>query len=150
MKKDSTLAELLFGIIFLGAVFQAGCLIISKEYIHDAAGLWTGVAIACFMAAHMKKSIEETLDTGPDGAERHARNAYLMRTFIALLIMGTVIYLGWANPITLILGILSLKLSAYMQPWTHRIFTRIRRHVSGDAPDDTDCRKQDPQGDEDI
>lgn len=122
MKKNNTLIELLAGIVFLGVIIQIVCIFALKEHLYHAVGLWSGIIVACFMAIHMQRSIEDALDLGPDGAEKYARNAYAIRTVVTLVVIGVVIYFKLGNPITLVIGIFPLKLSAYLQPYTHKLF----------------------------
>ena len=127
MKKENTLLELLIGIIFSGVVTQIIVAIILKDYLYNAIGLWSGVAIACFMAIHLKRSIEDELDLGEEGAMKHARTAYATRTVITLIVIGVVIYFKVGNPFTVVLGIFPLKLSAYLQPLIHKIFLKFEK-----------------------
>ena len=125
MKKNNILVELLAGIISLGALIQVGMLIAFENYLYNAIGLWTGIAIACFMAIHLKRSIEDSLDMWEEDAVKHARTAYATRTAITLAVIGIVIYFKIGNPFTVVLGIFPLKLSAYLQPLIHKIFLKI-------------------------
>lgn len=125
MKKNNILVELLAGIISLGILIQIGMLIATENYLYNAIGLWTGIGIACFMAIHLKRSIEDELDLGEEGAVKHARTAYATRTAITLVVIGIVIYFKIGNPFTVVLGIFPLKLSAYLQPLIHKIFLRF-------------------------
>ena len=125
MKKNDTLQELLVGIILLGIAVQMVCICVSKDYLYNAVGLWSGIAIACFMAIHMKRSIEDALDLGEEGAEKYARKAYVIRVLVSALVIGVVIYFNLGNPITLVIGIFPLKLSAYLQPQIHKVFSWI-------------------------
>lgn len=127
-KKENILAELLTGIILLGIVMQIVCAIVSKDYLYNAIGLWSGISVACFMAIHMKRSIEDALDLGEDGAVKHARKAYALRTIVAFLVIGIVIYFNLGNPITLVIGIFPLKISAYLQPHMHKLFLWFNEH----------------------
>ena len=126
MKKENTLLELLVGIIFWGVTIQLGVVIVSKNYLYNAIGLWSGIAIACVSTIHMKRSIEDALDLGARGAIKHIRIAYLKRMLIAIVIMGVVIYFHLGNPITLLIGVFPLKLAAYLQPLIHKLFLRIQ------------------------
>lgn len=130
MKKDNTLVELLTGIVLLGVVIQIICLIVSKDYLYNAIGLWSGIAIACFSAIHMKRSIEDALDLGEEGATKHVRTAYATRMLITLLIMGIVIYFNFGNPITLLVGVFPLKISAYLQPYMNKVFLWLEKRKS--------------------
>lgn len=127
MKKNQILVELLTGIVFFGIAIQLILLLVSKDYLYNAVGLWSGVAVACFMAIHMKRSIEDTLDMGEaESAVKHFRNSYAIRTAVTLIVIGIVVYFKLGNPITVVLGIFPLKLSAYAQPITHKIFLHFK------------------------
>ena len=125
MKKNNILLELLSGIISLGVLIQIIMAIAFENYLYNAIGLWTGIGIACFIAIHLKRSIEDSLDLGVEGAAKHARTAYATRTAITLVVIGIVIYFKVGNPFTVVLGIFPLKLSAYLQPLIHKIFLKI-------------------------
>lgn len=127
MKKNNILIELLSGILFLGVLAQAICFFVVERQLYSAVGLWTGIAIACFMVIHMKRSIEDVLDIGEEGAVKYARNAYAIRTIVALVVVGVVVIFKIGNPITLVIGIFPLKISAYLQPYIHKIFLRFSR-----------------------
>ena len=131
MKKNNTLIELLVGIILLGTVMQCVCIFTSKDYFFDAVGLWAGIFVACFMAIHMQRSIEDELDLGEEGATSHARSAYVARMVVSLLVIGLVIWFKWGNPITLVIGIATLKISAYLQPQTHKVILKWRERKKG-------------------
>ena len=125
MKKDHTLQELLLGIILLGVAIQIVVAIISRDYLYNAIGLWSGIGIACFTAIHMKRSIEDALDLGEQGATKYVRMAYLKRMLLSLVVMGIVIYFHLGNPITLLIGVFPLKVAAYLQPLLHKLFLRF-------------------------
>lgn len=127
MKKDNTLTELIVGIILLGIVEQIICIIISKDYLYDAAGLWSGIMVAAGMAVHMKRSIEDALDFGEEGAAKHIQKSYAVRMIVAFLVMGAVIYFDLGNPLTLLAGVFPLKISAYLQPHMHKVFLKLEK-----------------------
>lgn len=125
MKKHDILTELLTGIISLGILIQIGMAIAFENYLYNAIGLWAGIGIAVFMAIHLKRSIEDELDLGEEGAMKHARTAYATRMLITMIVLGVVIYFKLGNPITVVIGIFPLKLSAYLQPLIHKIFLKL-------------------------
>lgn len=127
MKKDSTLTELITGIILLGIIEQIVCLIISKDYLYNAVGLWSGIALTMGMAVHMKRSIEDSFDFGEDGAVKHIRKSYAMRMMAAFLVMGVVVYFDLGNPLALLAGVFPLKISAYLQPHMHKVFLKFKQ-----------------------
>ena len=124
MKKENTLLELLIGIVLMGILIQIICILVSKDYSYNAIGLWSGVAIACFMAIHMKRSIEDVLDLGEEGGVKRMRSTYLVRMTVVTIAMGVVIGFNLGNPITMLFGVLTLKIAAYLQPYMHKILKR--------------------------
>ena len=124
MKKENTLLELLIGIVLMGILIQIICIVVSKDYLYNAIGLWSGVAIACFMAIHMKRSIEDVLDLGEEGGVKRMRSTYLVRMTVVTIAMGVVIGFNLGNPITMLFGVLTLKIAAYLQPYMHKILKR--------------------------
>lgn len=127
MKKNSTLTELLVGIFFIGVLIQIACLIFWKDCLYNSIGAWSGIIICLFSAISMKNSIEESLDYGETGAAKHMWIGYLTRMLVTLVVAGIVIYFKLGNYITLLVGLFSLKLAAYMQPFVHKIFLRFRK-----------------------
>lgn len=125
MKKDSTLMELLAGIVFLGIVIQIVCLIISRNYLYDAIGLWCGIAICCYSAINIQRSIRRAMETEGVDPVQYVRRGYVKRMAIALLIMGVVLYFKVGNVFTLLIGVFPLKIAAYMQPIVHKLFLKI-------------------------
>ena len=124
MKKENTLLELLIGIVAVGVVIQIVCIFISSNYLYDAIGLWIGIGISCFSAIHMKRFIEDSLDLGETGAVKHIRIGYATRMVVAALVIGLVVYFKLGNYITLLISTFSLKIAAYLQPVTHRLFKK--------------------------
>ena len=131
MKKEKTLLELLLGIILLGIVIQIVCIFVSKNYLYDAIGLWSGIAVACFSAIHMKRSIEDALDLGEHQATKYVRFAYVKRMVIILLFMGVVLYFDAGNPILLLIAVFTLKIGAYLQPLTHKLILYLEQRKGG-------------------
>ena len=127
MKKNRIGMELILGIILWAIVAQIVCVIVSKDYLYNAIGLWGGVAIASFMAIHIAYSIEDILDMGEEEGTKHSRSAVILRAVVAFIIMGVVIYFNLGNPMTLLVGALTLKMSAYIQPHMHKLFSRLQK-----------------------
>ena len=127
MKKDSTLKELLIGIVVVGITAQLLCLLFGTQHLYNAIGLWVGVILATGMAIHMQRSIEDGLDLMGDSGVKHMQKASATRMLVVSAIMAVVLYKQWGNPLTLLVGIMTLKLGAYMQPLTHKILEKRRK-----------------------
>ena len=127
MKKNQTLLELLAGIILLGILIQIVHLIVTDDYLYHAIGLWSGIAVACFWAIHMQRSIEDALDLGEDRAKKKAVIGYATRMLISLIVLGVVIYYDLGNVFSLFVGVFLLKISAYLHPFTHKLFLWVAK-----------------------
>lgn len=127
MKKNSTLKELLIGIGLVGILIQILCLIFWKNYLYYSIGLWAGILIAVGMVVHMQRSIEDGLDLMGDAGVKYMKKAYFMRTALAAIAIAVVLYFDWGNPLTLLLGIMTLKVSVYLQPWVHNILEKKKK-----------------------
>lgn len=127
MKKNSTLIELLMGILVVGIVCQLLCLLFFKQYVYNAVGLWAGLAVAAGMAVHMQRSIEDGLDLMGDAGVKHMQKSSAIRMLAVCAVMAVVLYFDWGNPLTLIVGVMALKLAAYLQPFMHRVLEKISK-----------------------
>ena len=127
MKKNNTLKELLVGIFIVGILSQIVCLIFLDRHLYHAVGLWVGIFISAGMAIHMNRSIEDGLDLMGDAGEKYMKKGYLTRTVIACVAMAVVMYFNWGNPITILLGVMALKVAAYLQPLVHKVLEKRKK-----------------------
>ena len=137
-----TLIELWIGVLVFGIVAEIVLLAAFDNKAYHSAGLLVGVIGAIAMAAHMEHTINRALSVGEAGAEKTMRLGYLLRYFTAALVMIAAALSGWADPITIFVGLMTLKLSAYIEPYTHKISEKVcgkevffREMVSAEAQD---------------
>lgn len=123
-KINEALPEIIAGILFWGVLCQA----VGVWFVSDKAGcslgLWIGILTAVAMAVHMAWSLDRALDLGEKGAAAAMTRHYMIRYCIVLVIGGILIMTEAANPLTDFLGIMGLKVAAYLQPITHKLFRR--------------------------
>lgn len=127
MKRSSILKELLIGVVLVGVFSQIVCLIFFKRHLYHAVGLWTGILVSIGMAIHMQRSIEDGLDLLGDSGVKHMKKAYLTRTAVAVVVMAAVMYYDWGNPITILVGIIALKVAVYLQPFVHKVLEKRKK-----------------------
>ena len=128
MKNDYTLPEMLAGILLMGVILQIVLLIFGENHGYNAIGLWCGILVAVIWTVHMKRSIEDALDLDIERAENHARKGYAVRMVIAGVLIGMTLYLDLGNPLTILMGVTALKLTAYLQPLMHKVFLKILKN----------------------
>lgn len=126
-KKDNTLLEMLAAIFVWGILTQIVLLIAFRNHLYNAVGLWTGVVLSFGMAIHMKRTIEDAIDIGGEAADKKMRADSAKRMVIAAIIIAVVFYFKLGNPLTVLLGIFALKISAYAQPVVNTIFKNLSK-----------------------
>ncbi len=124
---NDTLRELLIGILAAGAMFQAAGVWFVKNRVSYSAGLWIGTGLALFLAWHMWKSIDEALDLGETGAQKRMRGQAAFRYLVIVMVLAVLMYTEGASPLAAFLGVMSLKVAAYLQPVTHKVILKLRR-----------------------
>lgn len=127
MKKNRTLLELLIGVVLVGILSQIVCLIFLKRHLYHAVGLWVGIFISVGIAIHMQRSIEDGLDILGDAGVKHMKTAYLTRTAVTVVIIAAVMYFDWGNPLTILIGIMALKVGVYLQPLVHNVLEKRKK-----------------------
>lgn len=113
---NRALPGLLGGIVLFGAVSQIVGLFFVEEKINYSIGLWVGVLMAVFMAVHMAWSLNRALGQDLKGAQSVATKQNIIRYLIVVLILGILMITEIGNPIAAFVGVMGLKVSAYLQP----------------------------------
>lgn len=131
---NRTLLELELGIMVFGAVCQAAGVWFLTDKAYYSSGLWLGILIALWAGAHMSHGLERAFD-GPEEevTKRLARGSVIRYTAIVLA-YGAVALSGAGSPITAFVGLMGLKVSAYLWPFTHK-FTNWIFHETDPEPE---------------
>lgn len=124
MDEKYILPEMIVGIIVINAILAIPVAIFLDGVVYNLLGLLYGVIVAIAMSAHMWNSVERALELNESDARRHMVKSYMLRTFIAIAVVIFVAILGVGNYFLTFIGILSLKVSAYIQPLTHKFFKK--------------------------
>lgn len=125
-KIDPTLFELCLGIFLYGIIFQVVLLFFSRE-ISYSLGLWIGVALAAVGAVHMWWSIDKGMEQAAKQAAKTVGTNNLIRYLVLVIVMFVLVYTDFANPIFMFCGYMGMKISAYLNPWLHKVSDRIFR-----------------------
>ena len=118
------LPDLLIGILLYGVVCEAVGLIFVKDRLFYSIGLLIGILCAMGMAVHMAWSLNMALDLGESGAVKKMQLHNLLRVGIVVVVIFALWLSGIGNPVVAFLGIMGLKVAAYLQPFTHKLFRR--------------------------
>lgn len=127
IKKNAVLEELLIGIAAAGMIFQVTVIWLVKNKLSYTIGLWIGVLLAAFLARHMWKTLNGALDLEAAGAEKAMRKQSIIRYGIVTAVLGVLMCSEMGSPLAAFLGVMTLKVAAYLQPFTHKVISKLRR-----------------------
>lgn len=125
---NETLLELLMGIV----TFTVLCQLIGMWFVPNMVaytlGLWIGALLAVFCAIHMWWSLDKNLTINADnekGATAYATRANIIRYFAVVIVFVILCMTDIAYPLATFLGIMGLKIGAYLQPLMKKIYDKF-------------------------
>lgn len=142
-KANRTLLEMHIGMLAFGIVCQFAGVFFVKEQGYYAAALWLGVAFAAGASIHMCRTLDRALYCGSDASGIVTRG-YLFRYGMAAAALVVISMTKIMNPLVFFVGYMSLKVTAYIQPITHKLCNRIfgeRDPEPEPLPEETDAQK---------
>lgn len=123
---NSALPGLLVGIVLFGVASQLVGVFLVTEKANYSIGLWIGVLVAIFMSFHMAFSLKNAVDMGEKGAQTAVTRQNIIRYLIVVLILGILMITEVGNPIAAFVGIMGLKVSAYLQPIFQKLSHKMK------------------------
>lgn len=121
---SEVLPDLWIGILLYGVVCEIAGLIFVKNPVFYTVGLAVGIVCAVFMATHMAWSINFALDLSEADATKKLQVHNILRYVIVVIVFFLLLYSKLGNPLAAFLGVMGLKVAAYIQPFTHKFFRR--------------------------
>lgn len=120
-----TLYELLAGIVLCLLILLVGILFVSNKTAY-VIGLLSGGILAAGMSSHMYKSLQQAMLYDEETAAKKVQKSSVLRFLLMLAGLAAALLLPqWISIAGMLLGMLSLKFSAYLQPLTHKVFNKI-------------------------
>lgn len=111
-----TLTGFLLGIGVYALLVEVIGIFFSENLLSYTLGLLAGTVISVFLIFHMAKTLDKALDMPQEQAAKYVRKQSFIRLFIMLLAMIVGLAVEWLNFITIVLGLLGLKLGALIAP----------------------------------
>ncbi len=121
---NNALPGLFFGIVLFGAICQLVGVFLVSDKAGYSIGLWIGVLTAIFMAFHMAISLNSAVERDVKGAQTAATRQNIIRYLVVVIVLGILMLTRIGNPLAAFLGIMGLKISAYMQPMFEKILKK--------------------------
>ena len=137
-KINPTMIELIAGIVVYGIIVTILLAImhiadVPVENVFDdniiqiIVGFLIGIIFSIVLVIHMTGSVEAALEMGEHGALKHTRISYIIRMVGLVVVFVLMLALNIGNIFAMLFGLLSLKLSAYAQPITHKVKEKLKK-----------------------
>lgn len=123
-KADRILLEMHTGMILFGLVCQIVGSFLTKNQVRYAQSLWFGILFAAVNCVHMARTLDRALPEGKNAAKTITRG-YVFRYLMLILILGAVSLTGILDTLIVFLGYMSMKVTAYFQPFTHKFYNKL-------------------------
>lgn len=118
--EETLVLRMIAVILVYNILVQILLLFISDALLYQSTGLWLGAFVAIGMIMHMKRTAEDTLDIGIHGGKEYAKKKALIRMVTVVLVFGVAFYFQIGDVLTAFIGVMGLKVSAYLQPFINR------------------------------
>lgn len=121
---NDSLPDLWAGVIIFGLLAELIPVWFVSDKLGYSIGIAIGVLVALFTAWHMAWSLDKALGFDEVYATKQMQKSSAIRYGVMLIVLGILIMTGMANPIAAFIGMIGLKVSAYLAPFTHKLFRR--------------------------
>lgn len=112
------------GILFYGCICQIVGALIVQNQAYYATSLWFGILLSGISAVHMHRSLDRALESEKSAAKLVLRD-YMIRYAFIVVILLIIIKTGVMNPLIVFLAYMSLKVTALIQPITHKLCNKL-------------------------
>ena len=125
---NNALPGLVLGILIWGVLIQLTGVWFVEDKLRYSVGLWFGIAVAIGMAINLAVVIYDSVSIGEaENANRRIVAKSVLRYAIVVILFFILGYFNLGNLFTAFLGVLGLKISAYIQP----LFEWVSNKLSG-------------------
>lgn len=121
---SDVLPDLWAGILLYGVLCEIVGLIFVEDRLFYSIGLIAGIMCALFMATHMAWSLSLAMDMAEGDAVKKMQVHNIFRYVIVVIVFFLLLFTKLGNPLSAFLGVMGLKVAAYLQPVTHKFFRR--------------------------
>lgn len=122
--KNRTVLEMDIGLIFWGIACQMVGMLFVQDKLCYSYSLWFGIALAFGSVFHMYSTLNRALDLGEDATKMIFRG-YMLRYVFFILILVIIMVTGVMNPLVVFLAYMGMKVTALLQPITHKLCNRL-------------------------
>lgn len=125
---NDILPELVAEILAYGLIAWLPGICFAEDKLRYTTGLWIGIAAAIGMAVHMAIVILDSVDLAIGKKARVRTTLFsVLRYVVVAALFVIVAYFRLGNVIAMFIGIMGLKVAAYLQPFVHKCLMKHDR-----------------------
>ena len=137
---NDALPDLVLGILVYGVLVELIGVWFVADKIRYSTGLLIGIALAVGMAIHIAVVIRDAVEIyGEYSARNKVIAKSLLRYFVVVIVFFVMMKFQLGNMFSAFIGVLGLKIAAYLAPFTHKVILKIQGR--GDESSDNDDNK---------
>jgi len=124
---NDALPGLVLGIVIYGIVVELVGVWFVEDKLRYSTGLLIGIAVAIGLAINIAVVIRDAVEIyGADGARNRLIIKSVLRYLVVVVVFFVMMKFELGNLVTAFIGVLGLKVSAYLQPFAHKVILKIQ------------------------
>lgn len=124
---NDALPGLVLGIVIYGIVAEFVGVWFVEDKIRYSTGLLIGIMVAIGLAINIAQVIRDAVEIyGAEGARSRLIVKSVLRYFIVVIVFFIMMKFKLGNLVAAFVGVLSLKVSAYLQPFAHKVILKLQ------------------------
>lgn len=124
---NDALPGLVLGIVIYGIVVELAGIWFVEDKLRYSTGLLIGIVIAIGLAINIAQVIRDAVEIyGADGARNRLIIKSVLRYLVVVVIFFVMMKFNLGNLVTAFIGVLGLKVSAYLQPFAHKVILKLQ------------------------
>lgn len=134
---NDALPELVLGIIVYGIIVELVGVWFVEDKLRYSTGLLIGIVLAVGMAVNMAVVLRDAVEIyGGEHGQKTIILKSVLRYIVVVIVFFVMMKFELGNLFTAFIGVLGLKVAAYLQPFTHKMVLKLQKR--GEAPLESD------------
>jgi len=124
---NDALPGLVLGIVIYGVIIELVGVWFVEDKIRYSTGLLIGITVAIGLAINIAQVIRDAVEIyGADGARNRLIVKSVVRYLVVVVVFFVMMKFNLGNLVTAFIGVLGLKVSAYLQPFAHKVILKLQ------------------------
>ena len=118
---------LVLGIVIYGIIVELVGVWFVEDKLRYSTGLLIGISVAIGLAINIAQVIRDAVEIyGADGARNRLIVKSVLRYLVVVVVFFVMMKFNLGNLVTAFVGVLGLKVSAYLQPFAHKVILKLQ------------------------